>query len=124
MFCCIVFYVCFLLSAHTFVVFRLKIALPYLGGGLGAGVFFPPELYVLWCCVLLLGMSDETGALTREDDFGIGPVVIFPEIFLTGWAITGVIRFTFTFLSPLRNLGSRFKGTFVKGQLMPSILGN
>ena len=69
-------------------------------------------------------MSEETGFARREFGFGMGPVMIFPEIFLTGLETMGVILLTCTFLSPLRNLGSRFKGTLVKGQLIPSILGN
>ena len=95
----------------------------YLGGGFGAGCFFPPAGYTFLLCIPSVDTTVEDGAVIRLEDWGIGPV-IFPEILLAGRTTDGLILLTWTFFSPLRNLGNLFTGTFVNGQLMPSIFGN
>lgn len=64
-----------------------------LGGGFGAGGFFPPKLFVLLCCAPSVDMTEESGAVTRLYDFEMGSE-IFPEIFLTGRATEGLILLT------------------------------
>ena len=104
---------------------KSKCLISYLGGGFGAGIFFTPELGAFWVCAPLGDITEvRFPAMRFGDVLGIG-AVIWAEMFLTGrLPAAGRIWLTFNVFSPFKNLGSRFRGTLVNGQLIPSILGN